>query len=101
MNALVKECLRWRPVVSAGIPHATVAEDVYRGWRIPKGSIVIANTWSILHNAALYKDPFTFRPERFLGNTPEPDPGLYGAFGFGRRQAQFHLKRKNPSLQLI
>ncbi|THH05850.1 hypothetical protein EW145_g4503 [Phellinidium pouzarii] len=36
------------------------------------------------HDPAIYHDPFTFKPERFLGENPEPDPRNL-AFGFGRR----------------
>lgn len=37
-----------------------------------------------MHNPELYKNPFEFRPERFLGAEPETDPRRY-VFGFGRR----------------
>ena len=43
--ALVKEVLRWGPVVPLGIPHCAVEEDVYNGYRIPKGTIVLSNMW--------------------------------------------------------
>jgi len=36
------------------------------------------------HDPKVYSDPFTFKPERFLGPTPEQDPREY-VFGFGRR----------------
>ena len=45
VNALIKELLRWRSVVPIGVPHRSIEEDEYRGYRIPKGSIVIANIW--------------------------------------------------------
>ena len=45
LRAVVKECLRWRSVVPLGIPHRALEEDEYRGFRIPKGSIVISNIW--------------------------------------------------------
>lgn len=35
-------------------------------------------------NPDIYKNPSSFMPERFLGESPEPDPYLL-AFGFGRR----------------
>jgi cytochrome P450 len=92
IDALVKESLRWLTAVPTGVPHATTEEDIYRGWRIPKGSIVIANAWSMLHNPKTYPDPFAFRPERFLSSGSkelEPDPGVTGAFGFGRRYVDF------------
>lgn len=45
LDALVKEVTRWAPVVPASIPHVIREEDEYRGWRIPKGSFIIANLW--------------------------------------------------------
>lgn len=39
------------------------------------------------HDPENYHDPFTFKPERFLGEDgrePELDPRLF-VFGFGRR----------------
>ena len=77
------------------LPHATT-EDVYRGWRITAGSIVIASAWGILHDENMYHDPFVIRPERHLegrGMASEPHPGITGAFGFGRRcVANFYTK---------
>lgn len=39
----------------------------------------------VSQDATHYTDPETFRPERFLGNSPELDPHSW-AFGFGRRR---------------
>ncbi|KIJ38054.1 hypothetical protein M422DRAFT_88287, partial [Sphaerobolus stellatus SS14] len=91
LEAALKESLRWIPPLGTGVPHACSEEDVYRGWRIPEGSIVVANAWGILHDEKLYPEPFVFRPERFLSekyggsNKLQPDPGASGVFGFGRR----------------
>ncbi|KIJ50984.1 hypothetical protein M422DRAFT_159164 [Sphaerobolus stellatus SS14] len=89
IEAILKEVLRWFPVVPTGLPHATTMEDVYEGYRIPSGSIVIPNTWKMLHDPETYPDPYVFRPERFIpdttGRTPERDPSITGSFGFGRR----------------
>lgn len=47
VRAIVSETLRWRPVaVLGGTPHATTADDVYKGMFIPKGSTIIAPLWS-------------------------------------------------------
>ena len=43
--AVVKELLRWRSVVPIGIPHRSLDDDEYRGYFIPKGSVVISNIW--------------------------------------------------------
>ncbi|KAJ7618778.1 cytochrome P450 [Roridomyces roridus] len=89
VDALVKEVLRWAPVLPFGIPHLVQVEDEYRGYRIPANSTVVGNSWSvaILHDEKVYPDPFTFKPERFLleakPNPSVPDP--QAAFGFGRR----------------
>ncbi|KAJ2983404.1 hypothetical protein NQ176_g727 [Zarea fungicola] len=79
--AFIEESTRWRPLTMAGVPHATVQEDVYQGYRIPKGSIVIPNVWSIHMDASIYGDPERFRPERWLDKPELPN----ASFGFGRR----------------
>ena len=45
VNAIAKEVLRWHPVGPLGFPHLSTEEDVYEGYFIPKGSIVIPNIW--------------------------------------------------------
>ena len=45
VRALIRELLRWRSVVPLAVPHRVLEEDEYRGWRIPKGAIVIPNIW--------------------------------------------------------
>lgn len=47
IDALVKESLRWQPVLPLGIAHKSIADDEYRGYFIPKGTIVIANQWYV------------------------------------------------------
>ncbi|KIJ51013.1 hypothetical protein M422DRAFT_244990 [Sphaerobolus stellatus SS14] len=88
LGAMLKEVLRWFPVVPTALPHATTADDVYEGYRIPAGSVIIPNSWKILHDPESYADPYTFRPERFIpeenGGTSERDPTI-GSFGYGRR----------------
>ncbi|OBT75741.1 hypothetical protein VF21_05955 [Pseudogymnoascus sp. 05NY08] len=85
--AIVKETHRWHPIGPMGLPHASSAEDTCGDYRIPKGSIIIANAWWFTHDPAVYPDPMSFRPERFLEtptHKPEPDPRNI-TFGFGRR----------------
>jgi cytochrome P450 len=45
IDAMVKESLRWHPVAPMGIPHMCTVDDVYEGYRIPKGSLIMANIW--------------------------------------------------------
>ncbi|KZV77325.1 cytochrome P450 [Peniophora sp. CONT] len=86
LGALVKEVFRWQQVAPFAIPHRVAADDVYRGYFIPRDSIVLGNAWGLLHDDALFPDPFSFKPERF---GPDADPAVIEAvdyaFGFGRR----------------
>ena len=71
INAVVKESLRWNLVIplgrpsvviiiativtilisSEGVPHMSTFDDEYNGFFIPKGAIVIGNSWLIrLHD---------------------------------------------------
>ncbi|KAF5391109.1 hypothetical protein D9757_003068 [Collybiopsis confluens] len=96
LNAVYREVLRYAPVSNIALPHRVIQDDVYECYKIPKDSTVIANTWAVLHDPALYPEPFRFNPSRFIddaligagtGNEqPEfnPDPRAY-CFGYGRR----------------
>ncbi|KAF8676962.1 cytochrome P450 [Rhizoctonia solani] len=80
-NRLIREVLRWRPVVPTGIPHACFQDDIYQGYTIPKGTMVIGNIWAISREEKIYPDPESFSPDRFL-DTSVPDcpcPGIHFA----------------------
>lgn len=49
VNALVQETLRWKPIAPLGVPRAAVQDDVYGGYFIPAGSIVISNLWYVCY----------------------------------------------------
>ncbi|KAI0253723.1 cytochrome P450 [Lactifluus subvellereus] len=87
IDAMCKELMRWQLVTPMGIPHASTEDDVYRGFFIPKGSIMVANAWAILHDPESYPDPEAFKPERFLNEdgTVRDDPAISLAFGVGKR----------------
>ena len=84
----------------SGLPHANTEDDIVDGYLIPKGSIIMFNLWYVLQSDTfltilifyrkmlrdpeLYHDPEMFNPDRFMGDSPEQDPGTM-VFGFGRR----------------
>ncbi|KAI0666827.1 cytochrome P450 [Trametes maxima] len=88
LNALVKEVLRWHVISPIGVPHRSVEEDVYDGYLIPAGSLIIPNQWAMSRDESQYPDPERFSPERFLKDGKiDPnvrDPAAF-IFGFGRR----------------
>ncbi|KAI1790103.1 CyP450 monooxygenase [Ganoderma leucocontextum] len=91
VEALVMECHRWHPILPLALPRTYTGEDddEYNGYRIPKGSIVLANTWAFAHDPHNYPDPEKFMPERYLTgegklNPDVRDPRTF-TFGYGRR----------------
>ncbi|CAE6462497.1 unnamed protein product [Rhizoctonia solani] len=94
VRAIIKEALRWRPPIPAGVPHRVDQDDYYQGYYIPKDSTIIDNIWSIHSNPDRYEEPHLFKPERFLDHTmsmvdsaaqADPSKRDHFAFGAGRR----------------
>ncbi|KAJ3815228.1 cytochrome P450 [Lentinula aff. lateritia] len=89
ISAIVKEVLRWNPVVPLAFAHRLTTDDVYNGYHLPAGSVVLPNAWAMLHDLKTYGDDVSaFRPERFLTKGGALDPNVKNpdvAFGFGRR----------------
>jgi cytochrome P450 len=94
VRACVKETLRWLPIAILGaFPHASIKEDVYKGWRIPKGAMMMLNTWTIHRNPERYPNPGAFDPTRFINDNStasessklEPSARDHFGFGAGRR----------------
>ncbi|KAJ3566173.1 hypothetical protein NP233_g7167 [Leucocoprinus birnbaumii] len=89
LEAVVKE-LYARHMNGIAVPHYSTEDDEYRGYFIPKNTVVIGNSWAIFHDEKMYPNPQEFIPERFLTrdgklNTEVQDPSV-AAFGFGRRE---------------
>jgi len=94
VQSMVKEVLRWAPVIPLGIPHRSSQDDWYNGHFIPKHSIMIPFYWSMNRSAEIYgADAHHFNPARFLDRSNgEVALASHGtkeeghiAFGFGRR----------------
>jgi cytochrome P450 len=96
VNLILQETYRMNPLSPLGIPHASIADDVYEGMFIPKGTTVYPNVWAMLHDESVYADPFRFWPERYLpkeqGGNGEPFP--VGNFGFGRRYVRIACEQQ-------
>ncbi|KDN43393.1 hypothetical protein RSAG8_06177, partial [Rhizoctonia solani AG-8 WAC10335] len=82
LKNLVQEVLRCQIVVPLGIPHTCTEDNIYKGYFIPKGAVVIGNAWAISRDETLYDQPEQFNPDRFNDATVPPAP----AFGWGRRK---------------
>lgn len=83
LDAAIKETMRLRPTVP--VVARVLHEDLeVMGWRVPAGAAVAANILGVHLNERVYDDPHEYRPERFLGN--RPDPFAWLPFGGGVRR---------------
>lgn len=46
-SAVIKEILRWGAFVPTGIIRTNAADDIYKGYFIPKGSLLVPNAWYV------------------------------------------------------
>jgi len=89
IECVFKEVFRWNLMTPFAVPHSSTADDEYEGYHIPKGAIIIPNSWALSNDPEMYPRADEFRPERFMP-TGDPtavvpmDPRNY-VFGFGRR----------------
>ncbi|KAK7032180.1 hypothetical protein VNI00_013354 [Paramarasmius palmivorus] len=108
IRALIKEVIRIRPVVPL-VPHGTLADMEYRGFMIPKGTMIFVNTYGIYHNPEHFDNPETFDPERYVlheyGIKEGVDPNTFRdniAFGYGRRSCPgIHLAENSINLNTM
>ncbi len=84
LTATVQETLRRRPVLPNSAPRFVKAPIEVGGWSYPAGVCLVPNAYLVQHDPEIYPDPYSFRPERFLGQPP----GTYTwiPFGGGRRR---------------
>lgn len=84
LDAFVNELLRCRPPLAIAIPRVAMKPFALDGRVYAPGTRIVVATHLLHHNPAVYPDPSTFRPERFLERPP--DPYTFTAFGGGRRR---------------
>ncbi|KAG1726305.1 cytochrome P450 [Suillus lakei] len=87
LDAILREVLRWYPLTPLGIPHATTNDDVYGGYFIPKGAMVMVNQWALSRDEDAFPDASRFDPSRYLtvdGKLRDHFVNHF-AFGHGRR----------------
>ncbi|KAM5380835.1 hypothetical protein ACJZ2D_003359 [Fusarium nematophilum] len=109
IRGIVEETLRWAPSpISAAIPHAAKADDIYNGMEIPKGSMMMINVWALNHER--YKDSRNFDPMRQSAESTlieqnsinqDSSKRLHFTFGAGRRVCPgFHVAQRSLFLAI-
>ncbi|KAH8886614.1 putative cytochrome P450 [Thozetella sp. PMI_491] len=104
VRGVVEETLRWAPsTLSAAVPHSANIDDEYEGMKIPAGSIVMMNVWTLNHDR--WDNPRDFNPLRQDATTTVVENNaisqdsprrLHFTFGAGRRVCPgFHVAERN------
>ncbi|XP_074009702.1 cytochrome P450 2J6-like [Numenius arquata] len=85
-NAVIHEIMRFGSIVLITIPREAVKDTTVLGYRLPKGTVVMANIDSALFDPDYWETPQQFNPGHFLdknGNFVIPEAFL--AFSAGHR----------------
>ncbi|NWW90534.1 CP1A5 protein, partial [Rhynochetos jubatus] len=93
-EAFILEMFRHSSFLPFTIPHrqvlSTTRDTVLNGYYIPKDNCVFVNQWQVNHDEKLWKDPLTFKPERFLNaegtKVNKVDGEKVLIFGMGKRK---------------
>ncbi|XP_076150896.1 cytochrome P450 2U1 isoform X1 [Alosa pseudoharengus] len=85
-EATIMEVQRMTVVVPLAIPHMASQTTVFRGYTIPKGTVIIPNLWSVHRDPSVWDSPDDFNPSRFLDEQGKLLRKEYFIpFGIGRR----------------
>ena len=85
-EAVILESLRLYPPAYA-ISREAVRATTIAGRAVSRGSVAFISVWAVHHDPARFDDPWSFRPERWLGGLAQRLPrGAYLPFGEGPRK---------------
>ncbi|KAG0694249.1 cytochrome P450 [Suillus ampliporus] len=84
LDAVLREVLRWYPPAPLGMAHATLNDDVYGGYFIPKGATIIVNQWAVSRDEDTFPDASRFDPSRHLTADGQLKDHFVNHIAFGR-----------------
>jgi phenylacetate 2-hydroxylase len=79
VTALYKEILRYFTIAPMSLPRQSIEDIVYNEITIPAGTSFYMNAFGGDYDEDHFEDPYTFNPERYLGNATGMPHFAYGA----------------------
>ncbi|EMG48205.1 phacA Phenylacetate 2-hydroxylase [Candida maltosa Xu316] len=108
VEALILETLRNFTVLPLSLPRQTSKPIYYKEFMIPEKTHLFMNAYAANHDAKVFKNPFKFDPDRWLGNSGTTKPFPHGtqqfhfAFGAGSRMCSgYNLVMKEMYMMVI
>nr|AKH03509.1 cytochrome P450 3075A3 [Paracyclopina nana] len=85
-SAFLQESLRFASFVPMSVFHYSSKDIEYKGYSIPKGSMLLSSLYHVMYNPEFFPEPEVFKPERFIDANGHfmPDDRVV-AFGLGKR----------------
>ncbi|XP_068106940.1 cytochrome P450 2G1-like [Hyperolius riggenbachi] len=68
MDAVTHEVQRFSDILPLNLPHAVTQNTNFKGYIIPKGTVVYPLLCSVLHDPKEFSTPHKFNPDHFLDN---------------------------------
>nr|GMD96808.1 cytochrome P450 81F3-like [Ipomoea batatas] len=85
LHCVLNEIMRICPLAPLSLPHESSEECTVGGYRVPAGTMLMINLYSIQRDPKYWDEPEKFKPERFEGFAGVRDGFKMMPFGSGRR----------------